>query len=91
MSWFEQGTSSLRCNLTQFHRLAKLKLTRTEVASHSRMFIEHTGFLCPSQILRISEVKKMDAGSSGSTWSIPPGNDDPQKTGCSQNLRVLLF
>lgn len=33
----------------------------------------------------------MDAGSSGSTWSVPPGNDDPQKTGCSCDLRVLLF
>ena len=51
MRWFEQDTSNLRCNLTQFHRPAKLKLTRTGRSGIALPYVHRTyGFFMSFEI-----------------------------------------
>lgn len=50
MSWFEQGTSSARCIITQLHRPAELKL--------KRMYTRHLAPVCSPDIRELLLFKR---------------------------------
>ena len=57
MSWFEQGTSSARCIITQLHRPAELKL--------KRMYTRHLAPVCSPDIRELLFLK--EGGASNGT------------------------
>ena len=72
ISWFEQGTSSARCIITQFHRPAELKL--------KRMYTRHAAPVCSPDIREFYFFGKGGAscGAQSKSQSIPKTMDTLQ-------------
>lgn len=77
MSWFEQGTSSARCIITQLHRPAELKL--------KRMYTRHLAPVCSPDIRELLLYYSKKGGASNGTQFM---QQDFFKTMGTQHLRA---